>query len=200
MLTPLIDGFLFVLQPLNALLLGTGALLGLLIGILPGLRAIHGAVIFLPIAYAIGLDPKTALAFLISIYFASLTSGRIVHILELAGDQPEELTVRQLKHSNICTLLGVSMAMIGLVVVIVLLHGLQIRFSPPEYVVLVVFAFASLSVQAGRFPARTLISTGIGVMLATIGIDANTGVLRFTFGQPELYDGIEITSFATLDR
>lgn len=194
--TPFIEGFLFVLQPLNALLLGTGALLGLLLGILPGLRAIHGAALFLPIAYAIGLDPKTALAFLISIYFASLTSGRIAHILELAGNQPEELTVRQLKLSNICVLLSVSLAMTGLVLVIVLLHGLQIRFGPPEYVVLVVFAFASLSIQAGRFPARTLISTAIGVLLATIGIDANTGVLRFTFGQPELYDGIEVTSIA----
>ena len=193
---PLAGGVAFILTPQTLLLLCTGILLGLLIGLLPGIRAIHGAVIFLPIAYSVGLEPNSTLAFLICIYFSGLTSSSIVRILNEADRSPDIPLLWQLKAANYSTYFSTVSAMLLIVLIFTLARRTNLSFGPSEYVMLVLFAFASLSVQAGKYPTRTLISTGIGVLLSTVGIDANTGALRFTFGQPELYDGIEITTIA----
>ena len=50
-----------------------------------------------------------------------------------------------------------------------------------------IFAFATLSSMLGSSPAKSLIGTCLGLMLAVIGVDSTTGVLRYTFGEPELF-------------
>jgi len=192
----LVNGFYFALQPLNLSLLLGGSLLGVLIGIIPRIRAIHGVVIFLPLSYAVGLPPKTILIFLVCIYYGSMFSGRIVDILNLSEDQSDTAITAQLKLSGYAAFCGTLLALSGLALSVTLFGKLAIQLGPSEYAILVVFAFASLSIQAGKFPLRTLVSTCLGIMFTTIGIDSNTGILRFTLGQPELYDGIELTTVA----
>jgi len=192
----LIDGFHFVLQPLNSGLLLAGSLLGVLTGILPRIRAIHGVIIFLPLSYAIGLPPKTILIFLACIYFGSLFSGRVVDILNLSEGQSDADIAAQLKITGYAAFCGTLFVLAVFALSVTLLGKLAIQLGPAEYTVLVVFAFASLSIQAGEFPLKTWVSTCLGIMFTTVGIDSNTGVLRFTLNQPELYDGIELTTVA----
>ena len=71
------------------------------------------------------------------------------------------------------------------------LASYAIHFSPSDYVALMVFAFASLASLVGSNPVKTLLAALIGLMLASVGIDANTGVARFTFGIPDILAGID---------
>jgi putative tricarboxylic transport membrane protein len=66
-----------------------------------------------------------------------------------------------------------------------------ISFSPADYVALMVFAFASLASLVGADPLKTLIAALIGLVLATVGIDASTGVMRYTFGVPDIMAGVD---------
>ena len=71
------------------------------------------------------------------------------------------------------------------------LDSLQaLAISPSDCVALMVFAFASLASLVGKKPIKTMTGAFIGLMLATIGIASNTGVIRFTFGVPDLLAGI----------
>ncbi len=63
-----------------------------------------------------------------------------------------------------------------------------------EYFVLMVFAFATLGSMVGSQPTKTLIGCVLGLMLATVGLDATSGAYRFTFNEPELGDGIEFVT------
>lgn len=66
-----------------------------------------------------------------------------------------------------------------------------IRFGPAEYFVLIVFTFSTLSALTGKQFVKGLIATALGLMLASVGIDPGTGIPRYTFGQLELYDGLD---------
>jgi putative tricarboxylic transport membrane protein len=72
-----------------------------------------------------------------------------------------------------------------------LLASVAVTFQPSDYVALMVFAFASLASLVGSNPVKTLVGALIGLMLATVGIDANTGVARYTFGIPDILAGID---------
>ncbi len=71
------------------------------------------------------------------------------------------------------------------------LAAFAITFGPQEYVALMVFAFAALSALVGKNMAKTLIGAVLGLIIATIGVDANTGVNRFTFDSPHLLSGVD---------
>lgn len=188
------QGFNLATTVLNLNMMIAGALLGTLIGALPRLRAIHGVAVFLPLTYAVALPVESTLIFLVTIYYAaefgSQRSVASVH-KPLAG-QGKMGSMMAL--SGVSSFFGGMMAVIGLMLSVWLLKQLAVRLGPAEYFVLVIFAFASLSISAGNYPVRTLISTVLGLMLATIGIDSTTGVLRFALDIPQLFDGIEFTT------
>ena len=63
-------------------------------------------------------------------------------------------------------------------------------FGPPEYFALAVFGLSMLASIGGQAPIKNLIGGCLGLLIATVGVDLTTGVERFVFGVPELYDGI----------
>jgi len=71
-----------------------------------------------------------------------------------------------------------------------LLAQIALKFRPPEYFALTVFALSMLASISGRSSLRNLISGAVGVLIGTIGIHLTTGVERFTFGSYELTEGI----------
>ncbi len=187
-------GWQLAFSALNIVMVIFGALLGSLIGTISGLRAIHGVALCLPLTYTFSLPIESTLIFLLTTYYAA-EFGR----QDTAGYQArnsaeqKQLTMIQTL-SGIGSFFGGITAIGGMVVSIILIRQVAFNFGPAEYFVLVIFAFASLSIRAGRYPLRTLISTVIGIMMATIGIDSATGTLRFTMGIPQFYDGIEFTT------
>ena len=187
-LTGLAEGWQLATDSLNLCLVAVGVLLGALLGATSRLRAIHGVAILLPLTYALSIPVEGTLILLLTLYFAAEFARQGWG----GGGAVDSGHCRLLAWGG--SFLGGAIAVSGLIVVVLLLQQLALHFSPGEYSVLVIFAFASLATRAGSHPLRTLIATLLGLMLATVGIDSSTGLLRFTFGEPQLYDGIEFTT------
>ena len=204
-LSGLATGFGVALDPFNLFLVLAGCFLGTLIGALPGLGPINGVAILLPIAYGLGFGPESALILLAGIYYGAEYGGRISSILlNVPGDASAVMTTldgnpmarsgnagRALSLSAVASFVGGTFAVILLSLFAPLLASFAVKFSPADYVALMVFAFASLASLVGKSTVKTLLGALIGLMLATIGIDANTGVPRFTFGIPDILAGID---------
>ncbi len=204
-LSGLATGFGVALHPLNLSLVMIGCFAGTLIGALPGLGPINGVAILLPIAYGLGLPPESALILLAGIYYGAEYGGRISSILlNVPGDASAVMTTldghpmalkgqagRALSLSAVASFFGGTLAVILITMFGPLLAAFAVTFSPADYVALMVFAFASLASLVGKSMVKTLLGALIGLMLATIGIDANTGVPRYTFGLPDILAGID---------
>jgi putative tricarboxylic transport membrane protein len=198
-------GFAVALTWQNLIIGLVGCFLGTLIGALPAIGPINGIALLLPIAYTMGLPPESTMILLASIYSGSEYGGRISSILlNVPGDAGAVMTAldgnplaRQgrageaLMISGISSFVGGIIGVLGLTFFAPFLAGLAIGFGPAEYFVLMVFAFATLGSMVGSQPVKTVIGCVLGLMLATIGLDATSGAYRFTFGSDELGDGIE---------
>ena len=174
-------------------------------GALPGIGPINGVAILLPLAYTIGLPPESAIILLAGVYYGAEYGGRISSILlNVPGDAGAVMTTldgyplaqkgeagRALALSAVASFTGSFGALLMMVFSAPLLAEFAIDFGPAEYVLLMVFAFTCLSTMVGSRPVKTLIGALIGLALSTVGVDSGTGVLRYTFGAPNLYDGID---------
>ena len=204
----LLHGFTIALTPNNLIIALIGALIGTVVGMLPGLGPINGVAILLPIAYALGLPPESALILLAAVYLGCEYGGRISAILiNVPGDAAAIMSTldgyplaRQgkagiaLSLSAISSFVGSMIATIGVVLFAPLLAKWAISFGPAEYFVLMIFAITCLSGLVGDAPIKTMVAALIGLLLATIGVDAVTGVYRFTFNSVNLTDGVAFTT------
>ena len=198
-------GFAVALQPFNLSLVLIGCFAGTLIGALPGIGPINGVAILLPIAYGLGLPPESALILLAGIYYGAEYGGRISSILlNVPGDAGAVMTTldgnplakrgeagRALSLSAVASFCGGTFAVVLMSLSGPALASYAVTFSPSDYVALMVFAFASLASLVGSNSVKTLLAAVMGLMLASIGIDANTGVARYTFGIPDILAGID---------
>ena len=201
----LANGFAVAASPLNLGLVLFGCFAGTLIGALPGIGPINGVAILLPIAYGFGLRPESSLILLAGIYYGAEYGGRISSILlNVPGDAGAVMTTldgnplakrgeagRALSLSAVASFVGGTLSVILMTLFGPLLAKLAITFGPAEYVALMVFAFATLSSLVGSNAMKTLLGAVLGLMIATVGVDANTGVNRFTFDIPDLFSGID---------
>lgn len=204
----LMAGFSVALTPTNLMLALIGAFLGTIVGMLPGLGPINGVAILLPFAYALGLPPESALILLAAIYLGCEYGGRISAILiNVPGDAAAIMSTLDgyplakqgkagvaLSLSAMSSFTGSIIATIGVVLFAPLLANWAIAFGPVEYFVLMVFAITCLSGLVGDQPIKTAVAALIGLGLATVGVDAVTGVYRFTFDSVNLSDGIQFTT------
>lgn len=201
----LATGFSVALQPFNLMLVLFGCFFGTLIGALPGIGPINGVAILLPIAYSLGFPPESALILLAGIYYGAEYGGRISSILlNVPGDAGAVMTTldgnpmarngqagKALSLSALASFIGGTVAVVLMTAFGPLLAQFGVGFQPSDYVALMIFAFATLASLVGANPIKTLIGAVLGLMLATIGVDSNTGVMRFTFGVPDLLSGID---------
>lgn len=201
----LIQGFGVALSPLNLGLAFLGALLGTLFGALPGIGPINGIAILMPLAYTLGLPAESALILLAGIYTGAEYGGRMSSILlNVPGDAGAVMTTLDgyplakkglagpaLGLSAVSSFVGATIAIIGLTLFAPMLAKVAVMFGPAEFFALMVFAFSSMAVMMGKDPIKTGIGAVLGVLIAMVGVDSGTGVLRYTFGMAELYDGID---------
>jgi putative tricarboxylic transport membrane protein len=92
--------------------------------------------------------------------------------------------------SAIGSFIAGTISVIGLTIFALPLTALALKFGPAEYFTLMVFAMTAISALAGKSPAKAMISMILGLMIATVGIDLQSGQPRFTAGVPELQDGV----------
>lgn len=204
----LMHGFAVASTPENLMIALIGAFIGTVVGMLPGLGPINGVAILLPFAFALGLPPESALILLSAVYLGCEYGGRISAILlNVPGSAAAVMTSLDgnplalqgkagiaLSISAVASFVGATIATIGVVLFAPLLASWAVSFGPAEYFVLMVFAITCLSGLVGDQPIKTAVSALIGLGLATVGVDAVTGIYRFTFDSVNLSDGIQFTT------
>jgi len=204
-LSALANGFSIALTFQNLGLALIGCFLGTIIGALPGLGPSNGVAILIPLAFSLGLPATPALILLTSVYYGAMYGGRISSILlNIPGDEPALMTTldgypmakkgmagEALALSGIASFVGAFFATWGLVFLAPQLVKVALLFGPAEYFALFALAFATLGGIASRNQAKAALAAGLGLGIAMIGVDGQTGVPRFTFGEVHLYDGID---------
>lgn len=192
----------FTLQNLGLALIG--CFLGTIIGALPGLGPSNGVAILIPLSFSLGLDATAALILLTSVYYGAMYGGRISSILlNIPGDEPAVMTTldgfpmakkglagEALAISGIASFVGSFLATWGLVLLAPQLVRVALLFGPAEYFALYVLAFATLGGISSSNQAKAAFAAALGLGIAMIGVDGQTGVPRFSFGIVHFYDGI----------
>lgn len=204
-LASLADGFAVALTWENLFLALLGCFLGTVMGALPGLGPSNGVAILIPLAFTLGLGATPSMILLTSVYYGAMYGGRISSILlNIPGDEPALMTTldgfpmaqqgragEALALSGIASFVGAFFATWGLVFLAPMLVTVALLFGPGEYFALYVLAFATLGGIASRNQAKAAFAAALGIAIAMIGVDGQTGVPRFTFGEVHLYDGID---------
>ncbi len=201
----LFNGFGVALTATNLGVAALGALIGTIVGMLPGLGPINGVAILMPLAFALKLPPETALILLAAVYMGCEFGGRISSILlNVPGDAGAIMTAidgypmaRQglagvaLSISAWSSFIGSLVATTGIVLFAPLLARWALAFGPAEYFALMCFAFACITGLMGDAPMKAALAAVMGLSLSTVGLDSNSGVYRFTGGDVHLSDGIQ---------
>ncbi|MFH1574694.1 MAG: tripartite tricarboxylate transporter permease [Acidobacteriota bacterium] len=199
----LAQGFGTALQPINILWVTVGGVLGTLVGMLPGLGPATGVAVLLPLTYSMG--PVAALITMGGVYYGAMYGGSRASILiNTPGDgaavaatfdgypmSQQGRAEAALAISAIASFIGGIAASVLMVLVSMPIARFAIRFGPAEYFQLYAFALAATSSITRGHRLKGFISMTLGLMIATVGIDAQSGVKRFTFGVLELQSGID---------
>ena len=204
-LSNLADGFAVAMTWQNMGLALMGCFLGTIMGALPGLGPSNGVAILIPLAFTLGLGATPSLILLTSVYYGAMYGGRISSILlNIPGDEPAMMTCldgypmaqqgragEALALSGVASFVGAFFATCGLVLLAPQLVKVALLFGPAEYFALFALAFMTLGGISATNQAKSAFAAALGLGLAMIGVDTQTGVPRFTFGEVHLYDGID---------
>lgn len=205
LLSNLALGFGVALSPFTLFLAVAGCFLGTIIGALPGLGPSNGVAILIPLAFSLGLDATAALVLMTSVYYGAMYGGRISSILlNIPGDEPALMTTLDgypmakagragdaLVLSGFASFFGALFATIGLMLLAPLLSRIAYQFGPAEYFALYLLAFSTLGGIASNNQAKAALASCIGLGIAMIGLDNQTGMPRFTGGNLHLMDGVD---------
>src|SRR6266508_1928934 len=203
----LAGGFGTALQPINIAFLIAGCLLGLIIGVLPGLGGTSGVAILMPISVYIARDnsPTTAISFLAGIYWGALFGGVVTSILFNIPGEPWAVALLfdgyplakrlgkpgvALSSSFLASWVGALFATILLTFLAKELADVALRFGPAELFAVFILSFATLIGLGAESPMKAVMMIAFGLLLAAIGFDTITGEPRLAFGQIGLLSGI----------
>ncbi|MHC8517817.1 tripartite tricarboxylate transporter permease [Sporosarcina sp. ITBMC105] len=199
----IIDGFLTAIQPVNLFWIALGGFLGTVVGMLPGLGPATAIALLIPITF--GMDPTSALILMAAIYYGAMYGGsRSSILLNTPGDGSAIAATfdgypmakkgqagQALAMSAIASLIGGLIAVVGFIALAKPLANFALKFGPAEYFLLMVFTLSAIVSLAKGAMVKGFISMAIGLMISTVGIDLQTGVYRFTMGNPHLSEGVD---------
>lgn len=189
-------------DPYLLFLIFATTILGVVIGVLPGLGATTGAALLLP--FTLTMEPVHAITILATIYVSATFAGSITAILiNTPGTAAAAATTfdgfplaqkgeagRALGIAVVSSTIGGVFSVIVLCFAAPMLASVAYEFRPPEYFALTLFGLSMLATISAGGAVRNLIGGVFGVWLATIGAEKTTGVERFIFGNYELYEGL----------
>ena len=198
----LFHGFSVALSWYNVAMMAIGIVLGIVIGVLPGLGGPNGVAILLPLTFA--MQPTSAIIMLSCIYWGTLFAGAITSVLfNIPGETHSVATTfdgyplaqkgragEALTASFTGSFIGAFVAVLLITFLAPMVASFALRFGPPEFFAVYLLTFCSF-VGTGKDPAKTIISMMIGFGLAAIGMDTVSGELRMTFGWSELLRGVD---------
>lgn len=198
----LLMGFAVALTPQNFWLAFVGSVLGTVIGVLPGLGPSAGAAMLIPLTFHMG--PTGAIIMLTALFYGTQYGGTITSVLlNVPGEAASAITCLDgyamakqgragvaLSIAAIGSFIGGTFATMALVVAAGPLTKLALEFGPVEFFSLILLGISLLMGLAGKSMLKALMMGIFGLLLAMVGIDPIRGQPRFTFGQPDLLDGI----------
>ncbi len=196
-------GFSISLTPINVLYCLAGCFFGQIVGVLPGIGAPTAVALLLPLTFSV--NPTSAIIMFAGIYYGVAYGGTITSVLiNVPGESSTVMTCLDgyqmaLKGRAGAALsvsaIGSWIAGTGSIIILMCfapaLAKFALRFGPAEYFGLALMSFGLLTVFGGEEPIKTIISTVIGLFIATIGLDIVSGLPRFAFGVPQLLGGID---------
>ncbi|MCX8005722.1 MAG: tripartite tricarboxylate transporter permease [Burkholderiaceae bacterium] len=208
LLSNLALGFATALTIKNLFYCFAGALIGTLIGVLPGLGPVATLAMLLPFTYA--LEPTSALIMLAGIYYGAQYGGSTTAILvNLPGESSSVVTCldgyQMARRGRAGAALGIaalgsffagSFATLLIAAFALPLVQLAFKFGPAEYFSLMVLGLIGAVVLASGSLIKAIAMIILGLLLGLVGPDVNSGVARFTFDIPELSDGIGFVAVA----
>src|SRR6202140_724867 len=199
----LLQGFSVALTPYNMLLMCIGILLGVIVGVLPGLGGANGVAILLPLTFS--MSPPSAIIMLSCIYWGALFGGAITSILFNIPGEPWSVATtfdghpmaqngkagEALTAAFTSSFVGALFAVILITLVAPLVARFALQFGPAEKFAVFFLAFCSFIGMGKEPPFKTIASMMIGFALAAVGLDRVTGQLRLTFGFSQLLGGFD---------
>ncbi len=202
-LTSLFNGLLVSLQPYHLFLVTAGGVLGTIVGMLPGLGPATGIAVLLPLTF--GMSPTAALIMMCGVYYGAMYGGsRSSILINTPGDgaalaatfdgYPMAMKGRAesaLAISAIASFIGSIISVIFMVLLAMPVARFALKFGPGEYFLLMIAALSMTASMSEKNVLKGFISMILGLMIATIGIDAQSGISRFTFNIMELQTGVD---------
>ncbi len=204
----LMMGFATAGTPINLLWALVGCTIGTAVGVLPGIGPATAVAMLLPITLKV--DPTASMIFFAGIYYGAMYGGSTTSILlNTPGEAGSMVTAmegnRMAKNGRAGAALAtaaigsfvagtIATVLVTLFAPLVAEHA--VKLGPPEYFLLMVLAFCTVSAVLGRSTLRGLAALGIGLAMGLVGIDQISGQARYTLGVPELMDGLEVVLIA----
>jgi len=202
-ISSLLHGFAVVLTPLNIGLMFVGIILGVLIGVLPGLGGANGVAILLPLTFT--MSPTSAIVMLSCIYWGALFGGAITSILFNIPGEPWSVATTfdgypmaqkgkagaALTAAFTSSFIGAFVAVLMITFLAPLVAKFALKFGAPEFFAVYLLTFCSFVGMGKGNPFKILVAMSLGFALAAVGMDTVTGQLRMTFGLTELMRGFD---------
>ena len=197
--------FLLLMEPHRLMFLGAGCIMGLVLGIIPGIGGLTGTAMLLPFTF--NMDPYAAFALLLGLGATTATGDPIPAILfGVPGGAASAATVldgfpmakkgeagRALSAAYMSSLMGGVFGAVLMAISIPILRPVMLFIGSPELLAFSVLGISMVAVLSGNAPLRGIVAGCLGVMIAMIGTDPQTGTLRWTFDSLYLWDGLPLT-------
>jgi TctA family transporter len=201
----LLDALSLIAQPQQFAFLVLGVLLGLSVGVFPGLGGIAGLSLVLPFIF--GMDPVAGLALMVGLIAVVPTSDTFASVLlGIPGSTASQATVldgfplskkgeagRALSAAFISSLFGGLLGAIVLTAFILVARPLILAFDIPAMLAITLLGLSMVAILAGRIPLKGVVAAGLGLLLGTIGLGGAGGSPRMsTYDMPYLLDGFSL--------
>ncbi len=208
LLASLALGFDTALSAQNLWYCFLGVFLGTFIGVLPGIGALATIALLLPITFH--LPATSALVMLAGVYYGATYGGSTASILlNLPGTPSAAVACLDgypmskqgragiaLFMTTVASFFGASLGIVILTLFAPAIAEIGLKFGPAEYFSMMLLGLIAASTLSSGSPAKGIAMVVLGLILGIIGTDVNSGVLRFTFGIPELSDGVSLVAVA----
>ncbi|MEE4243075.1 MAG: tripartite tricarboxylate transporter permease, partial [Desulfopila sp.] len=190
--------------PLRFLYLILGTIIGLVLGVLPGLGGVVGLALLLPFTF--NMDPYMAFALMVAMTSVTTTSDTITSVFfAVPGSVGSSATIldghpmakkgeagRALGAAYMASLLGGLIGALMLFLAVPLLRPILMLFAAPEFLMLAVLGLVVVGSLTGDEPLKGLLAAALGLTMGLVGMERFNGIPRWTFGELYLWDGISV--------
>ena len=204
----LAQGFLTAGTPINLLWALLGCTIGTAVGVLPGIGPATAVAMLLPITLKV--EPTASMIFFAGIYYGAMYGGSTTSILlNTPGESGSMVTAMEgnkmaksgragaaLATAAIGSFVAGTIATVLVTFFAPVVAKYAVKLGPPEYFLLMLLAFTTVSSVLGKSTLRGLTALFVGLAMGLVGIDQISGQARYTGGIPELMDGLEVVLIA----